>query len=215
MARLSTPLTWLALVTVTASAQAGDSEASRFPYDPGCAWGRLSDGRGVLVRCLSREEAQGLSRSTPAAHPAASAPTANPGGPAPAASGAPSAAASGSSAPTDAPTLSAELVEVKAEKGELPLARRKLGHPLAQYAQCVKDHGGLLANTAEVTVSFLVRERGRAEGASAEKFKGMTAEAAQCIAKIVDRRPVGKPADNSVPAAALIRITAKRREPSR
>src|SRR5262249_12244213 len=31
--------------------------------DPTCAWGRLSDGRGKLLRCLTREEAARLGRA--------------------------------------------------------------------------------------------------------------------------------------------------------
>src|SRR6266480_4442576 len=41
--------------------------------DAQCPWGRLSDGRGRLVRCLTQEEATHLRDAVPAAPPAHSA----------------------------------------------------------------------------------------------------------------------------------------------
>jgi hypothetical protein len=55
----------------------------------------------------------------------------------------------------------------------------------------------------------LVRERGRAEGVSVAKSKGMSAEAARCIADVVDRRYVGYPAAPIVGATLPIVITAR------
>jgi hypothetical protein len=105
--------------------------------------------------------------------------------------------------------LVAELVSVVAEEGQLPLAQKKLAVPLERYQNCVKSNGGLLAATAEVHVKFLVRERGRAEGATADKFQGMTEAAAHCIADVVDRRPTGAPEAPVVGATAVIRLKRK------
>ena len=47
--------------------------ALRYPFDPVCPWGRVADGRGLLVRCLDAAEARrlGAARSSaPAASPA-------------------------------------------------------------------------------------------------------------------------------------------------
>src|SRR5262245_20543041 len=53
-----------------ASVFAGPAEAetplvSRYPYDPACPWGRLSNGKGMLVRCLGEQEAQVLNAKAP------------------------------------------------------------------------------------------------------------------------------------------------------
>ncbi len=184
----------VALVSVGTSVLA-DDVASRYPYDPVCAWGRIANGRGLFVRCLSADEAALLRRAP---------------GPAPVGTAVPAASASTlSGAPTASPpreNLVAELVSVRPDEGELELAMAKLGAPLERYASCVRDHAGLQARVGEVHVRFMVQERGRAEGSSAEKYRGMTYEAAQCIADVVDRRPVGTPAAPVVGATAIIRV---------
>ena len=53
-----------------------------------------------------------------------------------------------------------------ADTGELPEAQRQLRRPLDRYAACVESNGGLSADSGKVTLRFLVRERGRAEGVS-------------------------------------------------
>ncbi len=51
----------LASLAVAALASAQSSPAvsvkARYPYDPACAWGRIANGKGMLVRCLSEQEA--------------------------------------------------------------------------------------------------------------------------------------------------------------
>jgi hypothetical protein len=98
------------------------------------------------------------------------------------------------------------LVGVTADEGELPLAKKKLGLPLARYEKCVADFGGLSAAVGQVAVRFLVRERGRAEGVSVEKFQGMSQAAANCIAQVIDRRPTGTPEAPLVGATATVRV---------
>jgi hypothetical protein len=157
----------------------------------------------MLVRCISAEEAQRLLSTPPATTP--------PTTPAPQPSNTPTTTAAGTGGSSNAKTeeLVAELFSVTADEGQLPLAQKKLGVPLDRYQNCVKSNGGLLATSAEVQVKFLVRERGRAEGATAEKFQGMTEAAAQCIADVVDRRPTGAPEAPVVGATAIIRIKRK------
>src|SRR3954468_16651958 len=69
-----------------ASGETADALLRRYPYDPACPWGRIGNGKGVIVRCLSEAEAQAL-RAGPVA------------GAVPAASAAPAIAASGAVAP--------------------------------------------------------------------------------------------------------------------
>ena len=40
---------------------------SRYPYDPACAWGRIANGRGLVMRCLTQAEANELLRRAPPA----------------------------------------------------------------------------------------------------------------------------------------------------
>lgn len=204
------------------------SEAQRYPFDPACAWGRLSDGRGMFVRCLTKEEAERLSKLPPAAtgvplqsarSATSSAPTASPsnGSTTPTPTDSASAVApetrerpaSGSQAATE--VLTAELVSVTADDGELPVAKRKLAVPRDRYVQCVAEHGGLKGSFGQVEVRFLVRERGRAEGASAEKFQGMTEAAAACIAQVVHLRQTGTGAGPVTGATAVIRVRRQAR----
>ncbi|HMA95420.1 MAG TPA: hypothetical protein VKP30_22180 [Polyangiaceae bacterium] len=215
------PLFVLGASFIGGSALGAPVESQRYPFDPACAWGRLSDGKGLFVRCLTREEAERLSKPpTPAtaaptnrgtsesAAPvsSATAPVSPPGAPTPPnAAGATAAPAPGAEA-LNADAFTAELVSVAADEGELPLAKRKLAVPLDRYAKCVAEHGGLKSSVGQVEVRFLVRERGRAEGAGPEKYQGMSEAAANCIAQVVDRRQTGSPAGPVVGATAIIRV---------
>ena len=75
-----------------ALAQPGDS-TSRYPYDPACPWGRISNGRGMIVRCINRQEAEQLfaRSSAPSGSAAASGAPATSAGAAPASSAVPTA----------------------------------------------------------------------------------------------------------------------------
>jgi hypothetical protein len=173
---------------------------NRYPFDPSCAWGRLANGKGMVVRCLTESEAVAFTNARANAQ-AVPAPTTN-------------AAAAETPVPPkkSSETLDADVASVTADEGNLAIARKKLRIPREQYARCVADNGGLSADTGEVTVRFLVRERGRAEGASVEKRAGVGDAAARCIAAVVDRRPVGTPEGPVVGATAVIRVlkSAKR-----
>ena len=149
----------------------------------------------MVVRCLTQAESTQLSSSKPAAGPA----TTSTGTPA-TSTGTPATTAA-SAEPTEkkdpteshAEPIEVDVASVTADEGELPIARRKLRTPRDKYARCVSDNGGLSAEVGEVTVRFLVRERGRAEGTNVEKRQGVGEAAAKCIAGVVDRRPVGTP----------------------
>jgi hypothetical protein len=160
-----------------------------------------------VIRCLTEAEATQLSAAKPSL-PAA--PSAAVTGSAPAsASGVASADVTKKAAGPDATpgTFEADIVAVTADEGSLDGAKKKLRAARDKYAHCVADNGGLSAEVGEVTVRFLVRERGRAEGTEVEKQKGVSEGAAKCIAGVVDRRPVGTPEGPAVGATAVIRIT--------
>jgi hypothetical protein len=192
-----------------ALAEAEDALLKRYPYDPACPWGRVGNGKGMVVRCISEEEAKTL-RAAPIATPAAAKPT-------PAAAGKPGDAAAPESPseatsdtePTPAPDADAALEvtvgPVTAEEGTLGIG--KLGQPKDKYAACVQKHGGLTAKTGEVAVRFLVRGKGIAEGVSVSKRSNVSKEAAQCVADVVDRRRVGTPESPMVGATVLVKFT--------
>jgi len=160
------------------------ADASRYPYDPVCDWGRVADGRGMLVRCLSQAESASLRKA--ASSPPASGQPEQPGVP-------PAAADTG---------VEATVGPVVVESGGLPEAERKLQTAKQRFAQCVEQNGGLTRADGEVQVKFLVRERGRAEGVQVAKWRSMSKSAAQCVADVVDRRSVGLP-DAPIVAATL------------
>ena len=198
-----------------ASGETADALLRRYPYDPACPWGRVGNGKGLIVRCLTETEAQGLRAGTLSA-----------GGALPVASAAPSAAASVAVQPTvttasvtpgdvaeaDAgapPTSSDEKLDVTvgpvtADSGTLGIG--KLGAARDKYLKCVSDNGGLKEKEGEVQVRFLLRQRGRAEGVSVSKRVGVSAEAARCVSEVVDRRYVGVPEAPIVGATVAIKF---------
>lgn len=168
------------------SSSADPQTEARYPFDPACPWGRISNGKGMLHRCITENEANKLmaeAKAQPVAVPPTPGPT--------------SGAANSGQPPADAPASSTPAVTVKlgtlaAEKGELTPG--KLGKPLDRYEACIEENGGLSGASGTVTLQFLVRaELGRAEGVEVQKFTGVTKKAARCIADVVDRRQVGAP----------------------
>jgi hypothetical protein len=177
-------------------AEADPADASRYPYDPVCAWGRLANGKGMLVRCITHEEATNLAKNKPLV-PVPGKPTT------------PEASASTSATP-DAPAADANVVAsiagVSADQGQLPLAAKKLSVARDKFAECVKNNGGLSHASGEVKVRFLVRGRGRAEGVSVQKRVGVSSPGARCVANVVDRRFVGVPESPLVGASVTVKF---------
>jgi hypothetical protein len=99
-----------------------------------------------------------------------------------------------------------EVGQAFADTGGLPEAQRQLRRPIDRYAACVESNGGLEADPARVTVRFLVRERGRAEGVAVKDRRGVSLAAAKCIADVIDRRYVGYPAAPIVGATLSIEL---------
>ncbi len=177
-------------------AEADPADASRYPYDPVCAWGRLANGKGMLVRCISREEAQSLAKNKP--------PTPTPGKPS-----APASASAEPDAPAANAAVLASIAGVAADQGQLPLAAKKLSVARDKFADCVKNNGGLSHDSGEVQVRFLVRGRGRAEGVSVQKRVGVSSSGARCVANVVDRRFVGVPESPLVGATVTVKFRTK------
>jgi hypothetical protein len=202
------PLVWPEATSVASAEEVVVAEpALRYPFDPVCPWGRVADGRGILVRCLDAAEAQRLATRAPAAASSTAAPVPA-AAPAPAAAPTPAAApaprrpseAPALAASAPAPKLSSRKVSLervsaaRADTGELPEARTQLLRANERYVQCVESNGGLSVSPASVTLRFLVRERGRAEGVTVKERAGLSLAAAKCVASVIDRRFVGYPA---------------------
>ncbi|HTQ03863.1 MAG TPA: hypothetical protein VMI54_08395 [Polyangiaceae bacterium] len=211
-------VSWLAfgaagLVAGAALSESVENLVRRYPYDPACLWGRLANGKGTIVRCLSEQEAAQLA---PVANALPIAPAAPPAPPPPP-SVAPVVAASASVTP--APATAAVMPEpvakpgrfevtvgpVTADHGDLPLG--KLGQPKDRYSKCLEDNGGLHGESGEVSVRFLVRSKGIAEGVSVQKRVNVSAEAARCVSEVVDRRHVGVPDEPLVGATVVVKFT--------
>ncbi|MET0792625.1 MAG: hypothetical protein ABW061_13985, partial [Polyangiaceae bacterium] len=198
-----------------ASGETADALLRRYPYDPACPWGRIGNGKGLIVRCLSEAEAQGLRSGTlPAVVASVTAPVSSAPPAVTAASSAtpPVAAATpaevaeadaGAPAPSDE-KLDVTVGPVTADSGTLGIG--KLGAARDRYTKCVSDNGGLKEKEGEVQVRFLLRQRGRAEGVSVAKRVGVSAEAARCVSDVVDRRYVGVPEAPIVGATVVIKF---------
>ncbi len=210
-----------------AVAEAEDALLKRYPYDPACAWGRVGNGKGMVVRCISEEEAKQL-RLAPAAaaKPAPVIGASKPGSetnPSNAATTTASVTTTTATTPAETPSepvspgdaepapdanpdaaLDVTVGPVTAEEGTLGIG--KLGQPKDKYAACVQKNGGLSGKTGEVSVRFLVRGKGIAEGVSVSKRTNLSKEAAQCVADVVDRRRVGTPESQMVGATVLVKF---------
>jgi len=186
------------LGAAAAFSESVESLLRRYPYDPACVWGRISNGKGMIVRCLTEQEANGVaSQTAPAeAAPAASTPSTTP---------APADSAPVETAPSSSAKFEITVGPVVADKGELGVG--KLGAPKDKYQKCIEDNGGLKADKGEVHIRFLVRSKGIAEGVSVQKRINVSTEAARCIADVVDRRRVGVPDEPLVGATLIMKLT--------
>src|SRR6478609_1023682 len=153
-----------------ASGETADALLRRYPYDPACPWGRIGNGKGLIVRCLSEAEAQALRAGTLPAPSSSAGPAAS--SPPPAVVPASSASATPSSpevaaepdagTPVPAPPPSNEKLEitvgpVTADSGTFGIG--KLGAPRDKYLKCVNDNGGLREASGEVQVRFMLRQK--------------------------------------------------------
>jgi hypothetical protein len=197
----------LGLVAAAALSESVENLVRRYPYDPACLWGRLANGKGTIVRCLSEQEAAALAPVANAL-PVAPAPAAAPvAAPAPVLSATPATTAVAPEAAAKPGRYDVSIGPVTADHGELPLG--KLGQPKDRYLKCLDDNGGLRGDSGEVHVRFLVRSKGIAEGVSVQKRVNVSAEAARCVSEVVDRRHVGTPEEPLVGATVLVKFTTR------
>jgi len=196
----SLSLLGVSLLGVAAVASAQSAKA-RYPYDPACAWGRIANGKGMLVRCLSEQEAVALAKGT-APVPVKADPDA--ATKAPVDGTTPDKPAEGEAKP-DGP-LKVDVGPLTADQGTLSIGRLHL--PKDRYAKCVEDNGGLEGKDGEVHVRFLVRgEVSLAEGVSVSRRRNLSQAAAKCVADVVDRRRVGTPDSPMVGATLVIKFS--------
>ncbi len=176
----------LALLALPLASQADSDRVARYPFDPACPWGRISNGKGMIHRCLTKTEAQAIVDGN---KPTSADPKKLP-----------------EALPRD---YDVQLGPIKADKGDIVIGR--LSIPMDRYKDCVVKNGGLKKPEARVVVQFLVRsERSRAEGVSVDSFEGTSGAVAQCIADVVDRRQVGTPSEAITPVKLTFEIREKK-----
>jgi hypothetical protein len=191
---------------VPVAAAAKDSVTSRYPYDPACPWGRVANGKGMIVRCLSEQETTALMQGK-VPLPAAAVETAKPANESAApAEPKPAEETKPEVTPSNEGTVEISLGPVVADKGKLAGGKLGIDSAKERYLECLTKHGGLTADKGEVQVRFLVRERGRAEGVSVAKRSGVSTATATCIAGVVDRRYAGLPEAPLVGATVVIKF---------
>jgi len=111
--------------------------------------------------------------------------------------------------PEPAPPAVPPLVEMgapKFENGEVTRVDKALSSITSGVGKCIADNGGLSGVSGSMTVSFLVRVRGRAEGVEVSKRKGVSAEAGECIRKLLKNKAIGAPSADPVGVSFTISL---------
>lgn len=193
-------------VAAVAYSESQENLIRRYPFDPACPWGRISNGKGMIVRCLGDQEAAALAKAPDPNAPPPSSPSASA---TPAASASAPASSASAAPPEDPPASTTDfgvtVGPIIADKGQLGLG--KLAAPKDRYKKCVLDHGGLKGDSGEVQVRFMVMTKGIAEGVTVHKRMNVSSEAARCVADIVDRRRVSVPEEPMVGATVFIKFS--------
>jgi hypothetical protein len=91
--------------------------------------------------------------------------------------------------------------------GDVTHVASQLAKSTARVARCVADNGGLLADSGEMRVQFLVRVRGRAEGVEVLSHDGVDPKAGACVRKLLKDWRIGTPSDDPVGVAFRYRFT--------
>jgi hypothetical protein len=168
----------------------GSSDAEHL--DPLCGWGRLSNGHGALVRCLTATEAVALSTAGGTPLKLAAPPSPD-----------------GDSTSNDHLPISASADAVIFEGERLLEAKSRLAVFNSTYARCVLLHGGLIRGVGEVRIRFRVRARGDTSDASVSRRRVVTTEAARCVADEVNRRAVGVPSTGGTVGTLVLRFSRR------
>jgi len=148
--------------------------------DKHCPWGRVGDGEGKLLRCLSEDESREMAKSAKAG-------AGTPAVPSPATAG-----------------VAAVINSVVFEGEGIASAKGNLASAITDYQNCVARHGGLRHGAGEVRIRFHVDARGLARDASISRRRFVSVQAGRCVAEIVERRFVGVPKSKASIATAVI-----------
>ena len=160
----------------------------RYPYDPACPWGRISNGKGMIHRCISQKEAESLGKS-----PSPKTPSAKQALPVKAAKATP---------------YDLKVGPISSNDGDITIGA--LHKPISRYRECIDKNGGVAKGKSKAVIEFLVRaERSRAEGVQVKSASGMSKDAAQCIADVVDRRKVGQPSQEIMSVELIFETDSK------
>jgi hypothetical protein len=100
-----------------------------------------------------------------------------------------------------------ELGRVVADSGSLSDGTKSLRKAKEPLLACSKR--GVAPDGGDVELRFLVQGRGRAEGVSVQRRRGVSAAAAKCVADVLDRRFVGYPDEAQVGATLVVALKKK------
>ena len=152
-----------------------------------CPWGWLGDGHGMLVRCLTSDEARSLAKSANG--------EIRPGGTA-------------AMVPSEERSAIEAIVNSVVFEGEhIASAKPNLASLAPDYQSCVARHGGLRHDTGELRLRFHVDLRGVARDASVSRRRVVSIQAAHCIAGIINLRFVGVPKSKASIGTLIIQFT--------
>jgi hypothetical protein len=156
-------------------------------HDVVCSWGRLGDGHGMLVRCLTSDEARRLAQS-------ANEETGTGG--------------AAATVPSEERSAIVAVVNSVVFEGEhISSAKQNLAALASDYQSCVARHGGLRRESGEVRIRFHLNSRGVARDTSVSRRRVVTIEAAHCIAGIVSHQFVGVPRSKASVGTLVVHFT--------
>jgi hypothetical protein len=172
-----------ALTSLSPEADAGGCTVSS-RRDKQCPWGRVGDGQGKLLRCLSEDESREVAKSAKAGKVAGT---------------------SKQAVPSAGPSAVAAVVNGVVFEGEnIASAKGNLASAVTDYQNCVAGHGGLRHGAGDVRIRFHIDARGLARDASISRRRFISVRAAQCVAEIVEHRFVGVPKSKASIGTAVI-----------
>jgi hypothetical protein len=161
--------------------------APKASNDPGCIYGKVLDGHTGKVRCLSPEE---VTPPGPYDTPSDAGVDAE--------AGADAGAALRRDAQSDSALvpLSAAIEDLTFDGGDVPRAAAALDRMRKEFLKCASERPS--KSEATVTLRFLVRAPGKAEGVDVGEMRGMSADVARCMRSTLAGRSVGAPSTDPV-----------------
>ena len=174
----------------TSPAVAGGDTCIKGNRDDGlCPWGRLGDGHGMLVRCLTSDEARSLAKS---------------------ANGDTGTGGAAAMVPSEERSAIEAIVNSVVFEGEhIASAKPNLASLAPDYQSCVARHGGLRRDSGELRIRFHIDSRGLARDASVSRRRVVSIQAAHCVAGIINHRFVGVPKSKASIGTLIILFTPR------